>query len=100
MSLDEAITVGHRVDWWRVLMDLRRSGLSMKSIEWKTSIPKSTLAGYMNLYAEPRHADGVRLIALWRSVMCPPLPIQDPKSRSRRAENGSKSLSAKRAVQV
>jgi len=61
------LTHGHRVDWWRVLEDLRRTGLSLEAIAVSTTIPKSTLLGYRNLDAEPKHADGSVLVALWRA---------------------------------
>lgn len=53
-----------RVDWFRLLADLKRSGLSLYDIERETSIPTSTLGGYID-GAEPRYANGERLIDLW-----------------------------------
>lgn len=40
---------GKRIDWWKLIEDLRRSGLSMGGIAAGTFIPKSTLLGYRNL---------------------------------------------------
>lgn len=84
MSLGNVSTRGGRVDWYRVMMDLRRKGISVAEIVRQTDIPSSTLMGYTNLDVEPRHADGVQLVALWQSVMCPPLPTQEVKPRVRR----------------
>lgn len=84
--LEETGTAGRRVDWWSVLLQLHKQGLSLQAVSIKTGIPKSTLMGFKNHDAEPRHCDGVCLVALWRSVMYPPLPTQDTKPRSRRAE--------------
>jgi len=56
---------GHRVDWWRVIDDLRRTGLRVEDMSAGTGIPRSTLAGYKNLDVEPKHADGTALLRLW-----------------------------------
>jgi hypothetical protein len=66
MNMTELLQ-GQRVDWWRVLEDLRRSGLSMDSISQAVGIPRSTLLGYRNLDAEPKHADGSLVVALWKA---------------------------------
>lgn len=58
---------GQRVDWWQLLDDLRRVGLGFDAVSKGTGIPVSTLAGYKNLNAEPKHADGSVLIALWKT---------------------------------
>ena len=76
---------GHRCDWWRIVTDLQMH-MSLEAIFEVTGIPVSTLAGYKNLNAEPKHADGERLISLWRQRMVPPLPIVAGTTRSRRAE--------------
>lgn len=76
---------GHRVDWWQVIEDLRKTGISIEAIAGSTGIPKSTLLGYRNLDAEPKHADGERLRSLWLRRMHPPLPIREGSVRSRRA---------------
>lgn len=72
-----------RYDWWRILEDLRMHQMSLESISDATSIPKSTLLGYKNLQAEPKHADGERLIAVWRTRMLPPLPVVTDSVRNR-----------------
>ena len=77
---------GKRIDWWKLIEDLRRSGLSMEGIATGTFIPKSTLLGYRNLDAEPKHADGEQLKQLWLRRMVPPLPTQDGSVRIRRNE--------------
>lgn len=76
---------GHRIDWWRMIEDLRRTGLSIESIADATKIPKSTLLGYRNLDAEPKHADGECLRRLWLQRMVPPLPTKLGSVRSHRA---------------
>lgn len=75
MTLAPALSPDQRYDWWRILQDLSMHGMSLEAISEVTGIPKSTLLGYKNLDAEPKHADGERLVALWRARMVPPLPI-------------------------
>lgn len=72
-----------RLDWWRILEDLRMHQMSLEAIAEATSIPKSTILGYKNLSAEPKHADGERLLALWRTRMLPPVPIVRDSVRNR-----------------
>lgn len=64
-----------RLDWWRIVQDLHMHGYTAEAIQSVTGIPKSTVLGYKNLHAEPKHADGERLVALWRRCMLPPLPV-------------------------
>lgn len=59
------MTVPNRIDWFRVLMDLKRAGLSLETIATRIGVSKSGVIGWKNLYAEPKHTDGERLIALW-----------------------------------
>lgn len=80
------LPAGERYDWWRILHDLERCGVSLKSIVEATDIPKSTLLGYKNLDAEPKHADGTHLLALWVQHMCPALPVKKGSTRIRRVE--------------
>lgn len=82
---DTKIGEGYRVNWERIIEDLRRSGLSVEAMAEATSIPRSTLLGYRNLDAEPKHADGEALLRLWRTRMVPPLPVQQGSVRTYRA---------------
>lgn len=84
--MSAALQPGQRYDWWRVISDLQMHGMSLEGIAEVTFIPKSTLMGYKNLYAEPKHADGERLLALWRQRMLPPFPIREGTTRIHRAE--------------
>lgn len=79
------IPEGHRCDWWRIVTDLQMH-MSIEAIAEHTTIPRGTLLGYKNQGAEPKHADGERLIWLWRQRMLPPLPVVEGTTRSRRAE--------------
>ena len=53
-----------RVDWPRVLLDLRRAGYSMRAFADSLGIARSTITGWM-AGSEPKHADGEKLIAFW-----------------------------------
>ncbi len=53
-----------RVDWFRVLVDLKAADLSLRQVEDLTGISRSALDRYKG-GVEPAHADGERLIALW-----------------------------------
>lgn len=77
-----------RVDWWRVITDLSNKGMTMEAISGQVSIPLSTLAGYKNLNVEPKHADGERLLALWKRTMMPPMPVVTGSVRNRERSAG------------
>jgi len=66
-----------RVDWFQILADLRRIGLTDVVVAEQTGIPRTTLLGYKQ-GAEPKHADGERLLAFWRQNMIPPVPTRSP----------------------
>lgn len=56
-----------RIDWFRILDDLKRHGFSLYALEDLVAIPKSTLQGY-RLGSRPRYEDGERLILFWCQV--------------------------------
>ncbi|WKB53010.1 hypothetical protein [Eleftheria terrae] len=73
-----------RVDWVRVLMDLKRAGCSLKVIAAFVEVSKSAVVGWRNLDVEPKHRDGERLIALWQDKTGRPLhllPVVDGRGR-------------------
>jgi len=55
----------YAVDWFRVIADLNGKGLSLVAISEKISVPRTTVIGWKNLYAEPKHSTGERLVSLW-----------------------------------
>ena len=77
-----------RVDWWRVIDDLNKAGLGFRGIAQQTQIPLATLAGYKNLNVEPKHADGERLLALWRRTCTPAIPTTAGSVRNRERSAG------------
>ena len=71
-----------RVDWFRVLVDLKRRGYHPAAVSSAISVARSTILGWSNNNAEPGHMDGERLIALWMQVTCDerdalPLNVED-----------------------
>jgi hypothetical protein len=44
-------------DWFRVLMDLKRCGLSLEAIARQVEVSKSAVIGWKNLDAEPKHGE-------------------------------------------
>jgi len=80
--------VSRRVDWWRVITDLSCKGMTMEAISSSASVPLSTLAGYKNLNVEPKHADGERLLSLWRKKCAPAVPVITGSVRNRERSAG------------
>ncbi|RZI78780.1 MAG: hypothetical protein EOP38_27075, partial [Rubrivivax sp.] len=54
-----------RIDWFRVLVDLKQAGLSSAAVAAAVNVAKSTVIGWKNLDAEPRYQDGEALLLLW-----------------------------------
>lgn len=54
-----------RIDWFRVLADLRDRGLTIRVITACTAISKPTLLDLRNQDADPKTHQGELLIALW-----------------------------------
>jgi hypothetical protein len=60
-----------RVDWWRVITDLMRAGLSQRQIAARCDCDHSTINGLRNAVTahEPRYVLGVQILALWMIEM-------------------------------
>ena len=58
----------NRVDWFRVLVELKRHGLSGYGVAERVGIPRQTLHNYANRGCEPRYVEGVLLLELWAEV--------------------------------
>lgn len=54
-----------RVDWFRVLADLKRVGMSLRVVASLTGVSKSVLIGLRNNEAEPKMVAGESLVTLW-----------------------------------
>lgn len=67
------------VDWWHVIVDLERKGLSHREISLSIGIPRTTVLGWKNRDAEPRHEDGERLLSLWCKAIAAPRELAPRK---------------------
>ncbi len=70
-----------RVDWFRILVDLKRLGYSTYDLQDLVGIPRETLRDWANRIKEPRHHAGEKLIAFWMREMDRPresLPMFNP----------------------
>lgn len=56
-----------RVNWFLVIVDMSRRGYSDTAIADAIGTPRSTVRGWKQ-GAEPRHADGERMILFWCQV--------------------------------
>jgi len=74
MTTIPTLAPDQRYDWSRILLDLSMHGMTLAAVSEATGIPVSTLHGFKNLDAEPKYADGNRLLALWQHRMHPPVP--------------------------
>lgn len=61
------------VSWWHVIVEMERNGYTHGQIAAAIGSARSTIEGWKNKHAEPRHEDGDRLIALWRVVTGKPM---------------------------
>lgn len=57
-----------RVDWFRVLADIRSAGLTLRVVTAMTDISKSTLLDLRNQDADPKMHQGELLLTLWQQV--------------------------------
>jgi len=55
------------IDWFQVIMEISRYGLSMQVIAQTIGVARTTLLGWKQ-GAEPRHSEGDRLLTFWTSV--------------------------------
>lgn len=56
---------GERIDWFRILIDLDRSGMHVSVISVKIGIPQGTIKGWKARTGRPRVEEGMQLIDLW-----------------------------------
>lgn len=57
-----------RVDWFRVLADLRERGVTVRDVSDRTGIPRTTIHD-LKSGKEPRHSDGEKILAVWSEAM-------------------------------
>ncbi len=56
------------IDWFQILLDIQRRGYTLQTLAAAVDIPRTTLIGWRDLDATPRHPDGERVISLWCQV--------------------------------
>jgi hypothetical protein len=56
-----------RVDWFRIIDELTRQGVSLYGIEAAIGLSPQKLCGYKQ-GSEPKHTDGEALLGLWCQV--------------------------------
>lgn len=54
-----------RIDWFKVLMDLKRAGLSLKTTAMFVETSKGAVIGWKDQGCEPSYHHGERLLMLW-----------------------------------
>ncbi|MFO0253405.1 MAG: hypothetical protein ACK52V_04745 [Betaproteobacteria bacterium] len=57
-----------RVDWRRIIAELRNRHGSLQAVADRTGIPRRTLGTMAERYCEPRYLDGRALVALWCEI--------------------------------
>jgi len=57
-----------RVDWFRIIADINGKDFSMVAISQHIDVPRTTVIGWKNLNAEPKHDEGQRLLMLWHEI--------------------------------
>lgn len=70
-----------RVNWFRLLADLKRAGFSHYAVAKDLGIPRETVRDWSSRVQEPRHYAGELLIAFWCERMDRPresVPMFDP----------------------
>lgn len=65
-------SVDVRIDWFRILVQLKDEGYSLYSVAHFTEIPKSTLITYKQ-GSQPSYHHGVRLLEFWSQAVGKPV---------------------------
>lgn len=71
-----------RVDWFRLLTELKQVGYSLYAVSHFTEIPKGSLNSYKQ-GTQPPHHKGVRLVEFWAQALgkdVTEVPMVDPYS--------------------
>lgn len=62
------LVLSYRYEWFRILDDLARHGLTLSDIAYELDVSKSSIIGWKQ-GAEPRHSAGDALISFWCHIM-------------------------------
>jgi hypothetical protein len=63
------LTHDQHIDWPTVLADLRSAGMDWQAIAKRIGAEPDRIRKWSDIYCQPRHDDGVRLLSLWCSKM-------------------------------
>lgn len=58
-----------RIDWFRVITDLQRSGLSQRQLALEIQVDHKTICNYANGISEPSYSRGCAILDVYRSVI-------------------------------
>lgn len=67
VSLSRRTVPVRSIDWFQVIIEISRSGLSMQAIAETIGVARTTLIGWKQ-GSEPRHSEGDRLLTFWTSA--------------------------------
>jgi len=63
------VTRNSRIDWFRVIVEIQRSGWSLDRIAFEMQRSKGSISNLKNIPGtEPRFHDGMKLLGLWCDV--------------------------------
>lgn len=71
--------IAMRVDWFRVIVDLERAGMSHVRIADAVGISQARIQAYKNGLGEPKHRVGSGLVTLWVRHGGDPLAVPQEK---------------------
>lgn len=54
-------------DWFAVITEINRYGITVAHISAHIHIPRTTILGWKQ-GAEPKHSDGEKLVGIWQSL--------------------------------
>jgi hypothetical protein len=54
-------------DWFAVITEITRHGISVSAISAEIQVPRTTILGWKQ-GTEPKHADGEELVTLWQRI--------------------------------
>jgi ribosome-binding protein aMBF1 (putative translation factor) len=57
-----------RIDWFRIITDLQRAGLSHKQQALEIGVDEKTIRNWQAQRTEPRYSYGARLLDIYRTV--------------------------------
>lgn len=62
------LTRPNRIDWKAAILQMHAKGCSLEDMALFVGVSSTTVWGWKNIDAEPKHADGERLLSMWAHV--------------------------------